>query len=143
MAVTAPPRPPDSSPPAATVPIDRGELDALIEALIEEARQRARQRRRRYGAVVLLVAAVGIAAFIGVGGNGAGGAGTAATTRVPVGQSPAAGTPSASPLAPLPAGIIFASAIAFDPRTPNTVYIAATSGKRELAGWGPDLWGRV
>ncbi len=59
MAFTAPPRPPDSSPPGSIEPIDRGELEALIEALIEEARQRARRRRRRYGAIVLLIAAVG------------------------------------------------------------------------------------
>ena len=112
------------------MPIERAELEALIEALIEEARRRARRRRRRYGAVVLLVAAVGIAAFIGVGGRGADGAGTAATARAPEGQSPAAGTQSVLPLAPLPADIIFVSTIAFDPRAQNTVYIAATSGKR-------------
>ena len=144
MAVTAPPRPPDSSPPGSTEPIDRGELEALIEALIEEARRRARRRRRRYGAVVLLVAGVGISAFIGVGGRGADGAGTAATARAPDGQSPAAGTQSAVPLAPLPADIIFVSSIAFDPRAPNTVYVAATSGKRDFVGrWTPVSRGRV
>ena len=48
------------------------------------------------------------------------------------------------PLAPLPADIIFTSAIAFDPRTPNTVYIAATSGKRDFVGrWTSVSWGRV
>jgi photosystem II stability/assembly factor-like uncharacterized protein len=131
MAVAAPAHPPDSGargsthrPPATT------------------SRRQARWRRR-YGAVVLLGAAAGVAAAIGVGGHGAGGAGTAAAARALEGQSPAAGTPSASPLAPLPAGIIFASAIAFDPRTPNTVYIAATSGKRNFLGeWGR-LRGRV
>ena len=143
IAVTAPPRPPDSSPPGSTAPFDRNELEALIEALIEEARQRARRRRRRYGAALLLVAGVGCAAFIAIGGHGAGGAGTAATARVPEGQSPAAGTASTLPLAPLPANIIFTSAIAFDPRTPNTVYIAATSGQRNFLGeWGY-LRGRV
>lgn len=137
IAVTAPPRPPDSSPAGSIDPIDRGELEALIEALIEEARRRARRRRRRYGAVVLLVAAAGVAAVIGVGGHGAGGTGTAATARVPEGQSPVAGTRSTLPLAPLPANIVFTSAIAFDPRTPNTVYIGAMSGKRSFLGeWG-------
>jgi photosystem II stability/assembly factor-like uncharacterized protein len=51
MAVTAPPRPPDSSDP-----VQRDELEALVEALIEEARRRARRRRRRYGACILLAA---------------------------------------------------------------------------------------
>jgi photosystem II stability/assembly factor-like uncharacterized protein len=92
---------------------------------------------------VLLVAAVGVAAFIGFGGHFAAGAGTAATARVPKGHSPGAGTASTLPLAPLPAGIIFASAIAFGPRTPNTVYIAAISGKRELVGRASVSWGRV
>jgi CIC family chloride channel protein len=51
MGATAPPRPPD-----ATAPVDRAELEALVEALIEEARRRARRRRRRYGAAVVAVA---------------------------------------------------------------------------------------
>ena len=62
MTVTAPPRPPRPSDP-----VDRDELEALVEALIEEARQRARRRRRRNGAIVTLVALVGIGllAFLG------------------------------------------------------------------------------
>ena len=61
MSVTAPPRPPRQS-----EPVDRGELEALVEALIEEARQRARRRRRIYAAVVSLVAvvAVGLSAVV-------------------------------------------------------------------------------
>ena len=51
MTVTAPPRPPRPSDP-----VDRDELEALVEALIEEARQRARRRRRIYAACVTLVA---------------------------------------------------------------------------------------
>ena len=58
MTVTAPPRPPRPSDP-----MDREEIEALVEALIEEARQRARRRRRRNGAVVTLVALVGVALF--------------------------------------------------------------------------------
>ena len=53
MTVTAPPRPPRQSDP-----VDREELEALVEALIEEARQRARRRRRIYAASVALVALV-------------------------------------------------------------------------------------
>ncbi len=61
MSVTAPPRPPRPSDP-----VDRDELEALVEALIEEARQRARRRRRIYAAVVSLVAvfAVGLSAVV-------------------------------------------------------------------------------
>ena len=58
MAVTAPPRPPRTGDP-----IDRDELEALVEALIEEARRRARRRRRIYGAVAALVALVGVTLF--------------------------------------------------------------------------------
>jgi hypothetical protein len=62
MTVTAPPRPPRPSDP-----IDREEIEAIIEALIEEARQRARRRRRRNGAVLTLVALVGVAVFAFLG----------------------------------------------------------------------------
>ena len=61
MTVTAPPRPPRS--PGPSDPVDRDELEALVEALIEEARQRARRRRRIYAAVATLVALLGIALF--------------------------------------------------------------------------------
>ena len=47
MAITAPPRPPDSSPPGSTEPIDRDELEALIEA---PGGAPAGTPRRRYGA---------------------------------------------------------------------------------------------
>jgi hypothetical protein len=56
VAVTAPPRPPRQSDP-----VDREELEALVEALIEEARKRAQRRRRRNGALLTLVALVGVA----------------------------------------------------------------------------------
>ena len=49
MTVTAPPRPPRPG-----EPVDREELEALVEALFEEARQRARRRRRIYAASVAL-----------------------------------------------------------------------------------------
>jgi TolB protein len=47
--------------------VNREEVEALVEALIEEARQRARRRRRRNGAVVILVALVGVALFAVLG----------------------------------------------------------------------------
>ena len=62
MTVTAPPRPPRSSDP-----VNREEVEALVEALIEEARKRAQRRRRRNGAVVTLVALVGVAVFAVLG----------------------------------------------------------------------------
>ncbi len=62
MTVTAPPRPPRPSDP-----VNREEVEALVEALIEEARKRAQRRRRRNGAVVTLVALVGVALFAVLG----------------------------------------------------------------------------
>ena len=62
MAVTAPPRP-----PGRREPLEREEIEALVEALIEEARQRAQRRRRRNAAVVSLVALVGVALFAMLG----------------------------------------------------------------------------
>jgi hypothetical protein len=56
MTVTAPPRPARPS-----EPVDRDELEALVEALIE-SRQRARRRRRVYAAVAALVTLVAVAA---------------------------------------------------------------------------------
>ena len=55
MTVTAPPRPPRPSDP-----IDRQEVEALVEALFEEARQRARRRRRVRLAIAACVALVGV-----------------------------------------------------------------------------------
>ena len=58
MTVTAPPRP-----PRPIDPVNRDEVEALVEALIEEARKRAQRRRRRNGAIVTVVALVGVALF--------------------------------------------------------------------------------
>jgi hypothetical protein len=58
VSVTAPPGPPRPSDP-----VDREELEALVEALIEEARQRARRRRRIYAAVAAVTALVGVGVF--------------------------------------------------------------------------------
>ena len=55
MTVTAPPRPSD--------PVDRQEVEALVEALIEEARQRAQRRRRIRMAAVACVILVGATVF--------------------------------------------------------------------------------
>jgi Tol biopolymer transport system component len=61
MSVTAPPRPP--RPDRSEEPLNREEIEALVEALIEEVRQETRRRRRRNAAIVTLVALVGAALF--------------------------------------------------------------------------------
>jgi hypothetical protein len=58
MTVTAPPRPNDP------IAFQELEPEADADAVIEEARQRARRRRRIYGAVVALVALVGVAVTV-------------------------------------------------------------------------------
>ena len=58
MTVTAPPRPPRPSDP-----VDRDEIEALVEALIEEARQRTRRRRRMYWTVAASVVLAGVVVF--------------------------------------------------------------------------------
>jgi Tol biopolymer transport system component len=65
MTVSDPPRPPA---PARTAPdskpLEREEIEALVQALIEEARRETRRRRRRYWAVAALLAVVGVAVLI-------------------------------------------------------------------------------
>jgi Tol biopolymer transport system component len=61
MSVSAPPRPPSSD--RSNEPLDREEIEALVEALVEEARRETRRRRRRYWAVAVLVALVGLGAL--------------------------------------------------------------------------------
>ena len=58
MTVTAPPRPPRPNDP-----VDREEIEALVEALIEEARQRTRRRRRMYWTVAASVVLAGVVVF--------------------------------------------------------------------------------
>jgi hypothetical protein len=58
MSVTAPPRTPGPGDP-----VDRDELEALVNALIEEARRRARRRRLLYAVSASLVAIAGIVFF--------------------------------------------------------------------------------
>jgi Tol biopolymer transport system component len=95
VSVTAPPRPPHQSDP-----IDREELEALVEALIEEARQRQRRRRRIYwavAAVVTLVAVVVFAVFE-----------RAAQSRT---ASPASAAPSSPAAAPAGSRIAFVAGV--------------------------------
>lgn len=69
MSVTAPPRPP--SPDRSNEPLDRKEIEALVEALIEEARRETRRRRRRYWAVAALVTFVGVVVLVLLEGGAA------------------------------------------------------------------------
>jgi Tol biopolymer transport system component len=62
MSVEAPPRPPQHPDP-----IDREELEALVQALIEEARQRAQRRRRRYAAGLVVVVLAGLVVVTALG----------------------------------------------------------------------------
>jgi Tol biopolymer transport system component len=69
MSVTAPPRPP--RPDRSNEPLDREEIEALVEALIEEARRETRRRHRRYWAVAALVTFVGVVVLILLDGGAA------------------------------------------------------------------------
>ena len=126
--VTAPPRPPESSPPA-PVPIERASCKRE-QALIEEARRRARRRRRRNGAVVLLVAGVGVAAFMGFGGHGGGGAGANAAFADGSSAEGRSQPPTPAPsLAALPADAR-PWGFAFEAGSPDTVYVTSAHAGR-------------
>ena len=72
MTISAPPRPPS---PARTAPeskpLERDEIEALVEALIEEARREQRRRHRRYWALAALAALVGAVILIFLDGGAA------------------------------------------------------------------------
>ena len=60
MTVAAPPRPPSQAPEARdSKPLEREEIEALVEALIEEARREQRRRHRRYWALAAFATFVG------------------------------------------------------------------------------------
>ena len=92
MTVSAPPRPPS---PARTAPeskpLDRDEIEALVEALIEEARRETRRRHRRYWAVAALATFVGAVILILLDG---GAASQTASPALSARSGAAGGTPS-------------------------------------------------
>jgi Tol biopolymer transport system component len=92
MTVSAPPRPPA---PARTAPeskpLDREEIEALVEALIEEARRETRRRHRKYWALAALAAFVGAVILILLEG---GAASQTASPALSAWSGAAAGTPS-------------------------------------------------
>ena len=72
MTVSAPPRPPAPARTAPdTKPLEREEIEVLVEALIEEARRETRRRHRTYWAVAGLVAFVGVVVLILLEGGAA------------------------------------------------------------------------
>ena len=72
MTVAAPPRPPSQAPEARdSKPLDREEIEALVEALIEEARREQRRRHRRYWALAALAASMGAVVLILLDGGAA------------------------------------------------------------------------
>src|SRR5262245_5879519 len=72
MTVSEPPRPPSPAGAASeSKPLERDEIEALVEALIEEARRETRRRHRTYWAVAALVALVGVIILIVLEGGAA------------------------------------------------------------------------
>ena len=72
MTVSAPPRPPSQAPEARdSNPLDREEIEALVEALIEEARREQRRRHRTYWALAALAVFVGAVVLILLDGGAA------------------------------------------------------------------------
>src|SRR6478736_3740039 len=92
MTVSAPPRPPA---PARTAPdsrpLDREEIEALVEALIEEARREQRRRHRKYWALAALATFVGVVILILLDG---GAASQTASPALSARSGAAGGTPS-------------------------------------------------
>ena len=121
MSVTAPPRPPRPS-----GPIDRDELEALVEALIEEARRRARRRRRRNGACILLAVLAGGGLYFGldhVGGGTTGAAPASAGNGAAAARSGGGrwGRPHGPEGGP-------GNTVAVAPSAPETVYLGTGRG---------------
>ena len=128
MSLTAPPRP-----PTPTDPVDRDELEALVNALIEEARRRARRRRRIIAAVVTSAALVGVAVFA-VFDRVA----QSQSTSSPVGARPALVTGSTRARIAFTTGVVFRQGNADLVRSDLYVMNADGSDKRRLtrSDWG-------
>ena len=71
MTVSAPPRPPSERATPDSKPLERDEIEALVEALIEEARRETRRRHRTYWALAALLAFVGVVVLILLEGGAA------------------------------------------------------------------------
>ena len=127
MTVSAPRRPPSPAPTAPdSKPLDRDEIEALVEALIEEAWREQRRRHRRYWALAALAAVVGVVVLILLDG------GAASQTASP-GVSPRMNSPAqaATPM------IAFTRSVAGLGRSETYVVNADGSRLRNLThDWG-------
>ena len=134
MTVSAPPRPASERTTPDSKPLERDEIEALVEALIEEARRETRRRHRTYWAVAALVTFVGVVVLTLLEG---GAASQTASPALSVRMNPAAQT--------------VPSKIAFIREPPKAGYAGVLwvmnpdgSGQRSLAPacpgmrWSPD-----
>jgi hypothetical protein len=72
VTVSTPTRPPSPARDAPQgKPLEREEIEALVEALIEEATREMHRRRRRYWALAALVTVVGVVVLILLEGRAA------------------------------------------------------------------------
>jgi len=137
MTVAAPPRPPSERATPDSKPLDRDEIEALVEALIEEARRETRRRHRTYWAVAALATFVGVVVLALLEG------GAASQTA-----SPALSVRSSLPAAAA-TSITFANIVVQPDRLTSDIYVmnADGSGQRELTpddaqenspAWSPD-----
>ena len=148
MTVSAPPRPPS---PARTAPdskpLEREEIEALVEALIEEARREQRRRHRRYWALAALATFVGVVVLILLDG---GAASQTASPALSARSGAAGGTPSfedrlparrprpAVPLRPYTAELYVMNADGSGLRRLTRVRGRATTRRPRGTRWSPD-----
>src|SRR5262245_62126452 len=142
MTVSAPPRPPARTAPGSK-PLERDEIEALVEALFEEARLEARRRHRRYWALAALVAFVGAVVLILLDGS------AASQTESPAlsarSSVPAPGTSSRIAFSSVPTGLPTSGPI---PTFKTELYVMNADGsdRRLLArrfrtwGYGQVAW---
>jgi hypothetical protein len=105
---------------------DLAQRVAELEALIEEARRRALRRRVRNVTALLVAAGAAVGGLIGFSGHGGGSAGTAALAG---GSEARAQTARLKlPLASFPLGT-GPQAFAFEPHSPNVVYVAVAHAR--------------
>ena len=135
MSVSAPPRPPA---PARAVPkgepLEREEIEALVEALIEEARRETRRRRRTYWALAALVTFVGVLVLTLLEGG-------AASQTIAPGVSPRMSAPVQAGTSRIVflAGVLKSSPSGSYMRPKLYVMNADGSAKRQLVGHGSGL----
>ena len=138
MTVSAPPRPPSQAPQARdSKPLEREEIEALVEALIEEARREQRRRHRRYWALAAFATFVGVVVLILLDGGAASQNASSALSA----RSSVAAAAARSRIA------FISTPTRFGRQVPGGLYVvnANGSGRRELTrakystpAWSPD-----